>query len=379
MPESGSPPPAVPVLLVVRELDLGGVERDVTKIAMHLDPLRFVPHVASYCAHGVRFEELRAAGIPVLHLPLNSLMSASAVSSALRMRRYVRQHHIRVVHSYDTSVVFVAPVARAIGVPVVISSQLGYRDLFDKRSRKELRWIDRIVDAIVVNCEAMRRHLIEDEHVPAERIELCYNGVDTSQFYPAASPRAEPVAGAPLVIGTVCVLRPEKALHLLQEAFARVRHLRPGMKLLIVGSGPLLDSLQSNSVRLGIQGDCVFQPATRSVAEFLRSIDIFVLCSYSEAFSNALLEAMACGCCTVGSAVGGTPEMLGADERGLLSRVGDSSHLAEKLALLIEDKELRQKLGLRAAAFARETLNIQIAARRTAEIYESQLCRKAGA
>jgi glycosyltransferase involved in cell wall biosynthesis len=59
--------------------------------------------------------------------------------------------------------------------------------------------------------------------------------------------------------------------------------------------------------------------------------------------------------------------------------VGDSSHLAEKLALLIEDKELRQTLGLRAAAFARETLNIQIAARRTAEIYESQLCRKAGA
>jgi len=113
--------------------------------------------------------------------------------------------------------------------------------------------------------------MIDDERVPSERIELCYNGVDTAQFYPEAALKPEPVANASLVIGSVCVLRPEKALDLLLEAFARVRHLKPSMKLLIVGSGPELPSLEANSRRLGLQGDCEFVPATRLVAQFLRA------------------------------------------------------------------------------------------------------------
>ena len=88
---------------------------------------------------------------------------------------------------------------------------------------------------------------------------------------------------------------------------------------MIVGSGVELESLQENAGRLGI-GDAIdFVPATRDVPDWLRKIDIFVLPSYSEAFSNSLLEAMACGCAVVGSRVGGTPELTGSnEERGLL-------------------------------------------------------------
>ena len=149
------------------------------------------------------------------------------------------------------------------------------------------------------------------------------------------------------------------------------------MKLLLVGSGPELPRLQLNCRRLGIQDDCVILPATSRVPQFLRAFDIFVLCSRSEAFSNSLLEAMACGCCAVGSRVGGTPELIGNDERGLLFRTGDAGDLAEKLATLIGNEQLRSQLGTRAADFARTTLNIEIAARRMEDIYESLLQRKA--
>jgi glycosyltransferase involved in cell wall biosynthesis len=185
------------------------------------------------------------------------------------------------------------------------------------------------------------------------------------------------VADASLVIGAVCVLRPEKALDLLQEAFAHVRHLRPGMKLLILGSGPELPRLEANSQRLGLQEDCHFVPATRLVPQFLRALDIFVLCSHSEAFSNGLLEAMACGCGAVGSRVGGTPELIGDDERGLLFQQGDAGDLAAKLTTLIENEPLRRAFGARAADFARRKLSIEIAARRMADIYEITLRRKA--
>jgi glycosyltransferase involved in cell wall biosynthesis len=271
--------------------------------------------------------------------------------------------------------VFTVPVARALRLPAVLSSTLGSRELLDRRSRRQMRFTDRMVDAVVVNCEAMRRHMIDDEHVTSKRIELCYNGVDTAQFFPQAIRDPARASSGTFVIGAVCVLRPEKALDLLQEAFARVRHLRRDMQLLIVGSGPELSRLEANSRRLGIQEDCVFVPATLAVQQYLYAFDIFVLCSHSEAFSNGLLEAMACGCTSVGSRVGGTPELIGNDERGLLFQPGNSSDLAAKLSALIENEALRSELAKRAAEFAKSRLNIEIAAQRMGEIYESMLRR----
>jgi glycosyltransferase involved in cell wall biosynthesis len=373
---STSPATPIPILLTVRELHHGGIEHDATKIAIHLDRSRFEPHVASYHAEGIRFDELKRAGVPILHLPVSSLKSWSALSAAIRLRQYIRKHRIRLVHAYDPSVVFVAPIARALRVPTVLSSTLGDRSLLSHRTHQQLRWTDKIVDTIVVNCQAMRRHMIDDEHVPDGRIMLCHNGVNTNLFYPARGPLPPAVADSSFVIGTVCVLRPEKALDLLQEAFARVRHLKPGMRLMVVGSGPELPRLQANSQRLGIQNDCVFLPTTALVHQFLRSFNIFVLCSRLEAFSNTLLEAMACGCCAIGSRVGGTPELIGNDERGLLFRTGDPADLAEKLGTLIGNEQLRSEFGTRAADFARTRLSIEIAAQRMAEIYEITLRRK---
>jgi glycosyltransferase involved in cell wall biosynthesis len=362
---------------MVRELNHGGVERDAAKIAIHMDRSRYLPHVASFTSSGMRYEELLAAGVPVLHLPVSSIMSRHAMVQAWRLTRYIHLHGIRVVHSYDPSASFCVPVARAAGVPVVLSSQLGHRDLFDTRTRRALAATDGIVDGIVVNCEAMRRHLVDDEHVRPDAIHLCYNGVDTRQFYPIeGQPKPDPVADASLVIGAICVLRAEKALDLLQNAFALVRHLDPGMKLLIVGSGPEMPKLQANAARLKLEDAIRYHPSTPDVPKFMHAIDIFVLCSHSEAFSNALLEAMACGCASVGSRVGGTPELTGENERGLLFHPGDAADMAEKLARLISDPALRRQMAARSARFAREQLSIEAAVNRTADIYDLLLARK---
>ena len=240
------------------------------------------------------------------------------------------------------------------------------------------RMTDYLADAVLVNCEAIRRYMIESQHVKEERLELCYNGVETKEFYPAQAPRPAELTDATLVIGTVCVLRPEKGLALLQEAFARVSRLKPGMKL-VLGSGAQLAVLQSNAERLGLGRSCIFVPATREVAMWMRAMDIFVLPSYSEAFSNALLEAMACGCAVVGTRVGGTPELIGAnEERGLLFERGNLEELTNKLEIMAGDGTLRQGYGRRAAEFVRENLSIEIAAERTASMYERILSRKTG-
>ena len=366
--------PRIKVLITVRELDQGGIERDVAKIATHLDRDRFEPHVMAYWAHGFRYDELRAAGVPVVEIPVRSLISLDTVRLAGRLRRYIKQQGFQIVHSYDASYIFVSPVARLAGVPVTIGSQLSYLDTVDKRTQMWLRLGSRIPDAMLANCEAMRRYLIEDERVREDRVEMVYNGVDTTQFYP---PVSRPSKAS--TVGIVCALRPEKNLPLLQEAFAKVHTSHPELRLVIVGNGVELNSLQENATRLGITGAVDFIPATRDVPEWLRKMDIFVLPSCSEAFSNSLLEAMACGCAVVGSRVGGTPELTGGnEERGLLFPSGDADALANQLERLVTDDTLRRDLSEKAAKFARESLSIEIAAERTAAMYEKWLAKKSG-
>lgn len=362
---------------MVRELDGGGVQRDAVKLALHLDRSRYVPHVSTFFASGMRFEELRHAGIPMLHAPVASVFSGKAVRAVLSLRRYLKQQKIGLVHSLDVSGVLGSVAAKLAGVPM-ITSQLSYRQILDPMTIRVLRFSDHLADAVFVNCEAMQRHMVE-EGVPANRIEVCYNGVDTASFFPAEiARRPAELAGADLIIGSVCVLRPEKNLTLLQEAFSRLNVPGQSVKLALIGSGPELPRLKENAARLGITDSVVFISGKSDVVPWLRGIDVFVLCSYSEAFSNALLEAMACGCCVIGSRVGGTPEMIGNDERGLLFESNNAADLAEALRRVITDAELRRGLAQRAAAHAREKLSIAVNVARAADLYDKVLARTVG-
>jgi glycosyltransferase involved in cell wall biosynthesis len=362
--------------MVVRELNLGGIERDVSKLSRNLDRSRFQPHVACFRPGGLRWEEIAAAGIPLLHLPVTSFRSASALHGARLLRTYLRERSIQVVHAFDAPTdLFAIPLARAFRVPVAVSSQLWLPDFTARPLQRMVNVTHRLAHAVYVNCRAVERRLVDEEHIPARRIRLCYNGVETQVFHPPAEPRPEPGPAAPLVVGTVAVLRPEKGLPLLLEAFAGVRKAVPHLRLRIVGDGPLRAELTAQSRRLGIAADCEFHPAAGNVADLLRTMDIFVLPSLSEAFSNALLEAMACGCCSLGSNVGGTPELIADGERGLLFEPGNREDLAAKLARLASDPPLRSRLGQAAAGFAHAKLNVAVAAGRLADIYGELLAR----
>ena len=202
-------------------------------------------------------------------------------------------------------------------------------------------------------------------------VRLAYNGLDTRVFHREGERAVLPWSDAEVVIGIVCALRPEKGLRTLMEAFRRVKAGRRGVKLVIVGSGPMLAELEA-----GGDGDCHFQPAERNVAPWLRAMDIFVLPSLSEALSNSLMEAMGCGCCPVASRTGGNPELVKDGETGLLFPVGDAEALAARLARLLDDPEYRRGLAERAERRMREHFTREQASRAMGEIYREFLARE---
>jgi glycosyltransferase involved in cell wall biosynthesis len=359
-------------MLVTRELGLGGSERQLAETALALDRTHWQPHVACFTAGGFRARELSEAGVPVLELGVRSLVSGSAVRGARLLGSYAVRHGIQLVHAFDVpSDLFVVPVARLYRVPVVLASQRAHRNLSPWFTRHLLRLTDLIADAIVVNSQAVARELIAEDGVPPSTIRLAYNGLDTGVFR-HDGPRAEtPWTEGEPVIGVVCALRPEKGLTTLLEAFAKVR----GAKLLIVGSGPALGTLEAAAKKLGLSDTCLFQPAVAKTAEWLRAIDIFVLPSLSEALSNSLLEAMGCGCCPIASEVGGNPELVQHGVNGLLFPAGDAEALSARLRMVLEDAALRRQLAAAAEERARREFAREMAVRRMGEIYQEFLGR----
>jgi len=345
----------------------------MTEIACGLDRCRFEPHVGCFKAQGIRGDELRAAGVPIVEFPVHSFRSASVLHGAWQLARYIRQQNIQLVHTFDYPMTtFAVSVARTATRAVVVSSQRAHRELIPGIYASLVPMTDRWAHAIVVNCEFLKRHLIDDYGVSVGKIRLCYNGIDLNRFHPGPSLRPAALPDGALAIGVVCALRPEKGLLTLVEAFARVRGLTP-MKLAIVGSGPVLGQLEARAAELGIMEDCVFQPATQSVADWLRAMDIFVLPSLSEALSNSLMEAMACGCCAVASNIGGNPELIVDGERGVLFERGNADALAAALRTLIENESHRKELAANGTRFIRERFSLTCAAERMGAIYEELL------
>ena len=327
-------------------------------------------------------DRLGAAGVPFFRMGPRSLVGISALREARRLRAYIREHGIRIVQSFDyTMNVLGIPAARSVPGVITISNQRCHMSLIPRRYRWLNQFAHRISAGIVVNSEALRRHLAEDYSIPPQKIFTCYNGIDTAVFHPA--PRAElpglegaALKEAELVIGTVCVLRSEKNLGLLLDAFETVARNRPGIRLLIAGSGPEEAVLRARAARLNIESKCVFQPSTPDVARTLSAIDVFVLPSLSEGLSNALMEAMACGCCVIASAVGGLPELVTEGTTGLLFPSRNKDALTARLSEVLDDAPRRQALGAAAAERMCREFSLAHAVEKMQEIYEAMLSRR---
>jgi glycosyltransferase involved in cell wall biosynthesis len=366
--------PPAPILLMSRQLSYGGTEKQIAEVAKGLDRDRFEAHVGCFVSGGMRADELIAAGIPIVPFDVRSFKSPSALSAARHMGRYIHQNNIRIVHTFDVPTdVFGVFTAAAYRTPFIISSQRAQRRLSDLRTRVLLRLTDKLSDRVVVNCDAVRRELIEQSKVPAERIRLVYNGLDTNVFNPGTRSRMPQLQNAVMVIGVLCALRKEKGLNLLLQAFARLAPEFPQTTLAIIGSGPIETELKALARDLGIMNRCLFEPATIYVAEWLRSVDIFVLPSLAEALSNSIMEAMACGCSVIASNVGGNPELVLDGRTGLVFESGDVDQLTSRIRLLIENEELRNRLSAASARFMREEFSNAVSLRNMQAVYDELL------
>ena len=283
-----------------------------------------------------------------------------------RLVRIMRKYRPHIVHTRNWGAIEAVVAAKLAGVPVVTHSEHGYEvDMFaglPMRRRLFRRATYAMADSIFAVTRELRDYHARQAWIRPERIGVLYNGVDTLRFAPSKESRIATRNGLGLpedsfVVGTVGRLVPIKDQQTLLNAAALLAERGINVRVLLVGSGPERENLQSRATGL-LQGKVCFAGDSSSVPEMLNTMDVFVLPSLNEGMSNTLLEAMACGLPVLATNVGGNPEIVENDINGCLFTPRDVGWLAEKLQFLAQHPALVHRLGTAARNRAIETFSL---------------------
>lgn len=224
-------------------------------------------------------------------------------------------------------------------------------------------WLDRNLDRRVVRSvdvfaavsDEVARVLQAKHHVPADKIATLYYGVEEPHVEMTTAERLELRArwGLPAnvsVIGMAARLDPVKGHRYLLDAFTQ---LPTDVAALIIGGGPMLDTIKQSIGQLGLEARVKLTGAL-SHGEALRAMavcDVITLPSEIEGLPYVVLEAMSLGKPVVASGVGGIPEQIVDGITGLVVPPRDTTALTQALAQLAHQPDLARAMG--AAAHAR--------------------------
>lgn len=260
------------------------------------------------------------------------------------------------------------PVAHRLGAPLVLQENLSR--ITDGRlgllERLLARLSYRRADVV---CPAGGPLAAEVRRLGARKVIEMPNALDTDRFHPRERSAEASTGGKAIAVGS---LHPKKGHRHLLEAMPAVLDRRPDFRLELVGEGPMREELESATHRLGIAEAVRFHGfrSKQEVAGMMRTCDLHILPSMRENLPLVVAEAMASGIPTVGTSVGGVPEMLSGGGGVVVPR-GDPAALAA--AILEVCGGLRSYDPERLAASARESYGLAAVDSRWTRVYESLL------
>ncbi len=299
--------------------------------------------------------------------------SGTLLARAIRTR-VLELHHsspIRMIHAHTALPCGEAAMilSKEMNIPFVVSVH-GLDVFAEKQAGKWLaRWtkrssmrVYREARTIVCISEKVREQLPDDFR---EKTRVIYNGVDRNLF------EAVPESSSRLRILSVGNLIAIKDHALLLRAFAQTLRTVPDVVLDIIGDGPERSSLIRFAEMLGISSQVRFLgPQSRqAVARAMQDCTVFALPSRYEGLGCVYLEAMSCGKPSVGCFGQGIEEVIDHGRNGFLVHPRDEVALSNSLSVLLQDPNLRRKLGNAARDTILKSHTLDHQAQRLAELY----------
>lgn len=244
----------------------------------------------------------------------------------------------------------------------------------------KLKFLRKYTDFFVCPSEEVKKELIEYKF-PEKRMEKIPNGVDIKKFSPVNKNIKEKLKGFLNLPGNKIAtfagrLELGKGLEILLSAWQKIISLYPDAHLSILGKGSLKSILQNKARELHIDKQVTFKGEVENVDEYFKASDIFILPSFAEGLSNALLEAMACGLPIVATNIGGTKEVIENDVNGILVEPKNPEELAQAISSLIRDEKRAQRLGRNAQKTVKESYSLDRISKKYIQLYSQLLKEK---
>jgi len=294
------------------------------------------------------------------------------------IRRLHEQHPVHVIHAHSALPCGHAAslLSRELKIPFVVT--VHGLDAFSSRQVTGYagKWCVRVSQSVYrtacsVICvsERVRSQVIEGAGARVNTTVL-YNGVDPEMFAP---PESEPEAPVVLSVGN---LIPVKGHELLLRACGAIRDRFPQLSLEIIGDGPEQAHLQRLAGEQGLTGRVHFRgrQSRREVAEAMRRATIFALPSRYEGLGCVYLEAMSAGRPVVACLGQGIDEVIEPDMNGCLIDADDLQGLIDTLARLLQQAEVRRRMGDTARRTILHGYTLAEQAARLFQVYRE--CRK---
>jgi glycosyltransferase involved in cell wall biosynthesis len=297
--------------------------------------------------------------------PKQTLLGLCYFVEAILVGQFMRREGLHHLHCHYSSTVGL--LARRT-FPITLSTTFhGPAEFADMQAFRMKDKIAASAFVCAVSKDGQRR--LREEAGPrlSARIHQVYMGIDTQAFVPGP-PRATPL---PFEIISVGRLASVKQYDVLLRALQQLMNGGLPVRLRLVGDGPEGARLQRQAELFGVSRNVVFEGwcGEDRVRTLYAGADAFVLPSRDEGLPMVLMEAMAMEMPCVATAVAGVPELIRDGANGLLVRPGDANQLAAALTRLVQDQQLRCKLGAAARQRILEQHRVEAHANRLAQLF----------
>jgi len=346
--------PTPPVLVLLNSLTIGGSETKSVRMANALAE-RGSDVTVAYLNPPEQLRPEISPLVRIVHLRRTGKFSLGALR---RLMKTIRERGNPVVLSVNLYPSLYAAIARTLlgrdRFRLLMSvNTTEFQARKDARRMPLYRRVLRMADTVIFGAETQRKLWQQRYRIGSggASTAVLYNGVDTDRFSAPCVERPTSLLETKYVIGTVGKMRPEKAHVDLVAATAALRARGIDVGCVIVGDGTERPRIVEEIEQQGLSGFVQLVGETRDVRPHLAQMDVFALTSTAvETFSNAALEAMACGVPVVCSRIGGMEELIG-HGGGFSYTPGDVQELTTILARLLSDDLERARLS-RAARHA---------------------------
>ncbi|MBO9542512.1 glycosyltransferase [bacterium] len=355
------------ILIITNQLEMGGAEQFVVRLANELSERR---HRITVVSEGGMLTKLLDPSVRPVMAPARAKSPWGLWALARRLRVVIDAQEIEVIHANSPTTAIAARLARGNrAIPIVTSAHGSWREW---TKPTVARLFSAGSDRVVGVSAALTRDLVK-HGLPSGKAETILNGIPRPAASPPARAQVRAELGLPAeqaIILNVARLSPEKGQRYLIEAMPRLLAAQPDAQLLLAGDGPCRAELEAQVQKLGLTRSVQFLGYRDDVSRLLLAADVFCLPSLLEGLPLSAAEAMAARLPIVATRVGGVPEIIQDGVTGYLVPPRDPAALAERLAALLADPAGRQRFGTAGQAHFAAHLTLAQMASKFEALYE---------